>query len=184
MQFSGGPLVNFVVEPLYYVLITLIPISIGFAVLRYRLYDIDLLINRSLVYGTLTLSLALVYAGLIIGLQFLLGGIIKQNNDVTIVVSTLAIAALFQPLRHRIQNVIDRRFYRRKYDSARTLEAFSATLRNEVDLPTLSQHLVGVVQETMQPAHVSLWLRSPAQQQNSWRVTPAVPSESETRDNK
>jgi hypothetical protein len=155
------------VQPLYYVLIALIPVSIGFAIMRYRLYDIDLLINRTLVYGALTLTLALVYAALIIGLQSLLGAIIRQNNDVAIVVSTLAIAALFQPLRHRIQVVIDRRFYRRKYDAAKILAAFSTTLRNEVDLATLSEHLVTVVEETMQPAHVSLWLRSPEQQRMS-----------------
>jgi hypothetical protein len=160
MQFFEGPLVNFFVQPLYYVLIALIPVSIGFAILRYRLYDIDLLINRTLVYGALTLTLALVYAGLIIGLQSLLGAIIRQNNDVAIVVSTLAIAALFQPLRHRIQQLIDRRFYRRKYDAVRIMTAFSTTLRNEVDLATLSEQLVAVVEETMQPAHVSLWLLS------------------------
>jgi hypothetical protein len=161
MQFSEGPLVNFVVEPLTYVLIALIPISIGFAVLRYRLYDIDLLINRSLVYGTLTVLLALVYVGLIIGLQALLGTIIKQDNGVAIVLSTLAIYVLFRPLRRRVQAIIDRRFYRRKYDAARTLAAFSASLRNEVDLEQLSEQLLAVVQETMQPAHVSLWLRKP-----------------------
>jgi len=137
----------------------LIPLSIGFSILRYRLYDIDLLINRTLVYGTLTILLALVYFGLIFALQSLFQGFFKQNNGVTIVVSTLAIAALFQPLRHRIQAIIDHRFYRRKYDAAKTLEAFSATLRNEVDLNQLSEHLLNVVQETMQPAHVSLWLR-------------------------
>ena len=141
--------------------VLLIPLSIGFSILRYRLYDIDLLINRTLVYSTLTASLALVYAGLIIGLQALMGAIIKQNNDVVIVVSTLTVVALFLPLRHRIQNIIDRRFYRRKYDAARVMAAFSATLRNEVDLSQLREHLIMVVQETMQPTHVSLWLSKP-----------------------
>jgi hypothetical protein len=140
----------------------LIPLSIGFSILRYRLYDIDLLINRTLVYGTLTVMLALIYFGSIIGLQALLRGIIHANNSVAIVVSTLLIAALFQPLRHRIQAMIDRRFYRRKYDAARTIAAFSATLRNEVDLTHLSEHLVAVVEETMQPKSISLWLRDPA----------------------
>jgi len=137
----------------------LVPLSIGFSILRYRLYDIDLLINRTLVYGTLTVILALIYFGSIIGLQALLRGIINANNSVAIVVSTLVIAAIFQPLRHRIQAIIDRCFYRRKYDAARTIAAFSATLRNEVDLTQLSEHLLTVVEETMQPKYVSLWLR-------------------------
>ena len=124
-------LINMTIWPLA---LLLIPLSIGFSILRYRLYDIDLLINRTLVYGTLTVLLALVYVGLIFALQYLLRGIISQNNDVAIVVSTLAIAALFQPLRHRIQAIIDRRFYRRKYDASKVVEAFSATLRNEVNL--------------------------------------------------
>ncbi len=138
----------------------LIPLSLGIAILRYRLWDIDIIINRTLVYGTLTVLLALVYVGLIFALQFLLRGVISQTNDVVIVVSTLAIAAMFQPLRRRIQGIIDLRFYRRKYDAAKTLEAFSATLRNEVDLDKLSEQLLEVVQETMQPAQVSLWLRT------------------------
>ena len=137
----------------------LIPLSFGIAILRSHLWDIDNIINRTLVYGTLTISLALSYVGLIFALQSLLRVIINQNNAVAIVVSTLVIAALFQPLRHRIQVIIDRRFYRRKYDAAKTLEAFSATLRNEVDLNQLREHLLTVVQETIQPAHVSLWLR-------------------------
>jgi uncharacterized membrane protein SirB2 len=142
-----------------YACLLLIPISIAVAILRSRLYNIDVIINRALVYGTLTLLLALLYAGLIIGLQALLGAITGQNNAVAIVVSTLAIYALFQPLRRRTQNLIDRRFYRRKYDAARTLAAFNATLRVEVDLNQLSEQLLSVVEETMQPAHVSLWLR-------------------------
>ncbi len=139
-----------------------IPLSFGFAILRARLWDIDVLINRTLVYGTLTVLLALVYFGLIFVLQYLLRGIMSQNNDVVIVVSTLAIAALFQPLRQRIQQIIDRRFYRRKYNATKIVEAFSATLRNEVDLNQLREHLITVVQDTMQPTHVSLWLREPA----------------------
>ena len=146
----------------FYFLLLFFPLSMAFAILRNRLWEIDRLINRALVYGTLTVSLALVYVGLILGLQALLGTIIKQNNGVAIVVSTLAIYALFQPLRRRIQQIIDRRFYRRKYDAARTLAAFNATLRNEVDLPALSEQLLSVVEETMQPAHVSLWLRKGA----------------------
>ncbi|HXX78858.1 MAG TPA: hypothetical protein VEI53_10220, partial [Ktedonobacteraceae bacterium] len=136
-----------------------LPLSIGFAMLRSRLWDIDIVINKALVYGLLTVLLAAVYIVLIISLQYPLQGIINQNNGVAIVISTLVIAAIFQPLRHRIQSVIDRRFYRSKYDAARTLEAFSATLRNEVDLNQLSSHLIAIVQETMQPAHVSLWLK-------------------------
>jgi len=139
----------------------LIPLSLFIAILRYRLWDIDNLINRTLVYGTLTFLLALVYFGLIFVLQFLLRGVISQTNGVVIVISTLTIAALFQPLRTRIQKIIDLRFYRSKYDAAKTLEAFSSTLRNEVDLSNLSEQLLAVVQETMQPAHVSLWLRKP-----------------------
>ena len=157
----------------------LFPLSIGMAMLRSRLWDIDILINRTLVYGILTASLALMYFGLIFALQYLLRGIINQNNAVAIVVSTLAIAALFQPLRRRIQGIIDRRFYRRKYDAAKTVEAFSATLRSEVDLNQLREHLVAVVEETMQPTFVSLWLR-PTQQDGKrkpWSANPPGSSE-------
>src|SRR5437016_5230575 len=143
----------------FYLAVVCIPISAGIAMLRYRLYDIDVLINRTLVYGSLTALLAMLYFGLIFALQALFQGMFQQNNSVAIVVSTLAIAALFRPLRHRIQAIIDRRFYRRKYDAAKIVEAFSATLRNEVDLNQLSEHLIAVVQDTMQPAHVSLWIR-------------------------
>ena len=140
-----------------------VPLSFGFAMLHYRLWDIDVLINRTLVYGMLTTSLALIYLGLVIGLQYLLRGLINQTNNVAIVASTLVIAALFEPLRQGIQRSIDQRFYRRKYDAAKTLAAFSSTLRQEVDLNQLREQLLAVAQETMQPAHVSLWLCKPEQ---------------------
>jgi hypothetical protein len=138
-----------------------IPIAIGIAILRYRLYDIDLLINRTLVYGSLTLMLALVYFGGVTATQAVFRALTGQEEQpqLTIVVSTLVIAALFTPLRRGIQSFIDRRFYRSKYDARKTLEDFSAQLRDETDLNALSEDLVGVVRETMQPAHVSLWLR-------------------------
>ena len=144
----------------------LIPLSISIAILRYRLWDIDIIINRTLVYGTLTFTLALVYAGLVIGLGSLMRLFTGQlgQSPIVIVASTLIVAALFQPLLHRIQTIIDRRFYRRKYDAAKIVEAFSTTLRNDVDLNQLSERLISVVQETMQPAHVSLWLRKPTLQ--------------------
>jgi hypothetical protein len=140
---------------------TAIPIAVGFAVLKYRLYNIDLLINRTLVYGSLTAMLALVYFGGVAATEAIFRALTAQEQQpqIAIVVSTLVIAALFNPLRRRIQGFIDRRFYRRKYDAAKTLEAFSAKLRDETDLDALSDDLVGVVKETMQPAHVSLWLR-------------------------
>lgn len=151
-------------------LLLLFPFSIAFAIMRYRLWDIGALINRTLVYGILTITLGLLYAGLVIGLQTLLRGFISQTNDIALVISTLAIVTLFEPVRRRIQNLIDRRFYRRKYDAVRTLAAFSATLRNEVDLATLSEQLVTVVEETMQPAHVSLWLRKAEREEGSGRT--------------
>jgi hypothetical protein len=156
-----------------------IPLSFGIAMLRSRLWEIDVLINRTLVYGALTVSLTAVYIGLIIGLSALLRGIISQASSVAIVISTLAIYFLFQPLRRRIQRIIDRRFYRSKYDAAKTVAAFSATLRQEVDLDQLREHLLNVVQETLQPAHVSLWLRPPAndEKRKPWRAKPPVSSE-------
>jgi len=158
---QAGSFYQLVIAPAYILVVFIVPLSLGLAILRFRLYDVDLLINRTLVYGTLTVILAAVYVGLVIGLQALLRGIISQDSSVAIVLSTLAIAALFQPLRHRLQRVIDRRFYRSKYDAAKIVAAFSATLRQEVDLDQLREHLVAVVEETMQPAHVSLWLRKP-----------------------
>ena len=138
-----------------------IPVAAGIAVLKYRLYEIDIIINRTLVYGPLTATLALVYFGVVAITQAFFRALTGQEEQpqLAIVVSTLVIAALFNPLRRRIQSFIDRRFYRRKYDAAKTLEAFSAKLRDETDLEALNNELVGVVRETMQPAHVSLWLR-------------------------
>ena len=139
---------------------TLVPIAVGFAVLRYRLYEIDIIINRTLVYGSLTISLALVYVGLVVSLQYLFRALTGGDSQLVIVASTLVIAALFNPLRHRTQTFIDRRFYRRKYDATKTLEEFGARLRDETDLDSLREDLVGVVRETVRPAQVSLWLRS------------------------
>ena len=138
-----------------------IPVAIGIAILRYRLYEIDIIINRTLVYGLLTAMLLSVYFGGVAATQGIFRTITghEQQPQLAVVVSTLVIAALFNPLRRRIQSFIDRRFYRRKYDARKTLEAFSAKLRDETDLEALNNELVGVVRDTMQPAHVSLWLR-------------------------
>jgi hypothetical protein len=141
-----------------------ISLSFGFAMLRSQLWDIDVLINRTLVYGVLTVTLTVVYVGLVLGLQALLRGLISQDNGVAIVISTLAIAKLVQPLRKALQRLIDRRFYRHKYDAAKIVAAFSTTLRQEVDLDQLREQLLAVVQETMQPASLSLWMRPVKQQ--------------------
>jgi hypothetical protein len=156
LLFNPSGLTVLILLPVTYLILLFAPLFFGIAVLRYRLWDIDPLINRTLVYGTLTVILTGVYVGLVIGLSALLRGIISHDSDVAIVLSTLAIYILFQPLRRRIQRVIDRRFYRSKYDAAKTVATFSATLRQEVDLDQLREQLLAVVQETMQPAYVSL----------------------------
>jgi len=154
------PLPGVTSDLIFAFVLAFLPIATGIAILKYRLYDIDVIINRTLVYGVLTLSLALVYvAGVVV-----LGGALRSvtgqaNNNLAVAASTLGVAALFRPARSRIQSFIDRRFYRRKYDSARTLEAFSARLREEVELRTLTAHLLTAVSDTMQPANVSLWLQ-------------------------
>ena len=144
------------------VFVPAIPVSIGIAILCYRLYNIDLLINRTLVYGLLTTALVAVYFGGVATTQLAFRALTghEEQPQLAIVVSTLVIAALFNPLRRRIQSFIDRRVYRKKYDAAKMLGAFSARLRDEADLFTLSDDLIGVVRETMQPEHVSLWLRA------------------------
>jgi hypothetical protein len=161
---EGGRVIDAATFLIFAVVISCIPASMGIAILRYRLYDIDIIINRTLVYGSLTLMLALVYFGGVTVTQALFQTLTGQERlpQLVVVASTLVIAALFNPLRRRIQFFIDRRFYRRKYDARKTLEAFSATLRDETDLEALNNDLVGVVRETMQPAHVSLWLRPKA----------------------
>jgi hypothetical protein len=155
---GGLPGVIFALSSL--LVIPSIPIATGIAMLRYRLYDIDRIINRTLVYGALTAMLVAVYVGGVTATQAIFRALTgqEQQPQLAVVVSTLVIAALFMPLRRRIQAFIDRRFYRRKYDARKTLEAYSARLRDETDLEALSDDLVEVVKETMQPSHISLWL--------------------------
>lgn len=151
------PTVGEVVWPLLFATaLTAIPGAVGIAILRYRLYDIDRIVNRALVYGVLTVLLAAVYAGVTVGLGTLVG-----ESSLVVAASTLLVAALFRPARRWIQGLIDRRFYRQKYDAARTLEAFTARLREEVDLDSLTEDLLGVVRDTMQPAWASVWLAEP-----------------------
>ncbi|HEV2580500.1 MAG TPA: hypothetical protein VGT44_06570, partial [Ktedonobacteraceae bacterium] len=172
-----------VVGPVFQQLFSLlVPLAFGIALLRYRLWDIDVLINRTLVYGLLTATLLVTYVLLVLGGQHLLAGVFGPNNAVVLVVSTLLVAALFQPLRQRVQQLVDRRFYRRKYDAARVLAAFSATMRNEVDLEQVRERLLAVVQETMQPASAALWVRPPTSHsgpQAPWRATSADPTRHE-----
>jgi hypothetical protein len=151
-----------------YLAMLLIPLSIAAAILRSRLWAIDIIINRTLVYGTLTGMLALIYVVSVILLQQAFRTVTGPRSNLAIVISTLAIATLFNPLRRRIQDRVDLRFYRRKYDATQTLTAFSATLRDgaHADLDTLTADLLAVVQETMQPAHVSLWLKPPAKKKS------------------
>jgi hypothetical protein len=140
--------------------LVMVPLAIGVAILRYRLYEIDVVINRTLVYGLLTVVLVATYFGGVVGLQYVFRALTGGESQLAVVASTLLIAALFNPLRRRIQAFIDQRFYRSKYDAAKVLQAFSLTLRDETDLDRLSPELLGVVRETVQPAHASLWLRS------------------------
>lgn len=167
-------------NPIFSLTLPLIPIFLAIAVLRSRLWDIDTLINKALVYGLLTGLLTAFYAGLIIGLESLvrLFGERTASNSLVLVVSTLVIFVLFQPLRSRIQRMIDHRFYRNKYDAVRTLEAFNAMLRHEVDLEHLTEHLLSVLQETMRPASVSLWLVKPLKQARG--VSPQTESSDDT----
>ena len=176
---QAGSFYRLVITPAYVVISFTLPLCIGLAILHYRLWEIDVLIRRTLVYTTLTGMLALLYVGLVFVFGSLLRALLgQQQNPLVIVASTLVIAALFQPLRHGVQRVIDRRFYRRKYDAAKTLEAFSATLRHEVDLEQLREELVAVVTQTMQPTHVWLWLppANPASKQpTAWSSPPPAP---------
>jgi hypothetical protein len=151
-----------VVDALYGLVVALVPVAAGVAVLRYRLYDIDRLVNRTLVYGALTALLGAVYAGAVLVLGLLFGGVGGNPPSWAVAGATLAVAALFQPARRRTQAVVDRRFNRRKYDAAETIQAFSTRLRDQIDLDTLSAELLAVVDQTMEPTRVSLWLRPSA----------------------
>jgi hypothetical protein len=164
-----------VVEALYGLVIALVPVAAGVAVLRYRLYDIDRLVNRTLVYGALTALLGAVYAGAVLVLGLLFGGVGGNPPSWAVAGATLAVAALFQPARRRTQAVVDRRFNRRKYDAAETIQAFSTRLRDQIDLDTLSAELLAVVDQTMEPTRVSLWLRPSTNGPSATARSPARP---------
>jgi len=157
-----APFSNSLLGNISYVLVIALPVAVGIAILRYRLYDIDRLINRTLVYGLLTALLGVVYAAVVLVLGQLFGGIGAEPPSWAVAGATLAVAALFQPARRRIQAVVDRRFNRRKYNTAKTIEGFSTRLRDQVDLDTLSTELLAVVDQTMEPTRISLWLRPSA----------------------
>jgi hypothetical protein len=171
---QAGSFYQLVIVPAYLVLSFTLPLCIGLAILRYRLYDIDIIIHRTLVYSTLTVVLAVIYEVSVIILQTFTSGLtFIRGNQLAIIASTFLIGGLFKPVYDRTHAVIDRRFYRRKYDAARTVAAFSETIRDEMDLNELGNKLMAVVQETMQPAHVSLWLCAP--KRNSEKTTQALP---------
>jgi hypothetical protein len=157
-------------------LIAFLPVAAGIAILRYRLYDIDRIINRTLVYGLLTALLGAVYAGLVLVLGQLFGGLGAEPPSGAVAGATLAVAALFQPARRRIQQAVDRRFNRRKYNAAKTIEAFSTRLRDQIDLDTLSTEVLAVMDQTMEPTRVSLWLRPSASGSSSTARSEARPT--------
>jgi hypothetical protein len=171
----GGPLPQIVESVVFAVVLLALPTAVGIAVLRYRLYEIDLVINRTLVYGPLTAMLVLFYLGGVVSLQYAFRALSGQGSQIAIVASTLGIAALFNPLRRRVQAFVDRRFYRSKYDAARTLAIFSAKLRDETDLGSLNTELLAVVRDTVHPVHASLWLRPEPTSQGGGGEPPAGP---------
>jgi len=165
-----------IANALFAVILPLVPVSIGVAILRYRLYEIDRIINRTLVYGLLTALLGGVYAAVVLVLGQLFGGVEKNPPSLAVAGATLAVAALFQPARRRIQQAVDRRFNRRKYSAVNTIEVFSARLRDHIDLDALSAELLAVVDQTMEPTHVSLWFRPSTQDSSGTARSKARPT--------